>query len=379
VTLLEATEIAGGSSGKAGGLVAEWATPKCLAPLSFQQHAELAKLHGGDKLWGHRFVYCAEVELEAHDLDRADEPGKKESASYPSGLNWLAPGVLKSYEEIGKPKNSAQVNPYMYTTAMARLAEEKGARVIIGNATRINYSSDGKAVESVDYVQDGEKEQLSATDIIVAAGPWTPRVLAEVTLLTPRGHSVVVKPTKDMSPYVLFPTITAAEDSGLDGVISPELYPRPGDAMYDFDTVYTSSPDDYEVDLPSGTGDVLVDEQKCEDVWTAVKSVSQEIHDGEILRRQACYKPQIREHEDGEEVGPMVGPMDVRGLWLATGHDEWGMSNAPGTGLIMSEMVFEGRAHSTDAQSLDPKHLLKPPKGVEQRGWDQGLLNGERG
>ncbi|KAK4693938.1 hypothetical protein P7C71_g3554, partial [Lecanoromycetidae sp. Uapishka_2] len=72
----------------------------------------------------------------------------------------------------------------------------------------------------------------------------------------------------------------------------------------------------------------------------------------------ACYKPQIRLHNDGEEVGPMVGSTGIKGLWLATGHDEWGISNAPGTGLVMSEMIFEGVARSADCESLDPKHFL---------------------
>ena len=67
VVILEATKIAGGSSGKAGGLLAESATPKCLAPLSFKTHLELAKKHGGDKIWGHRSVYYADVALQAQD------------------------------------------------------------------------------------------------------------------------------------------------------------------------------------------------------------------------------------------------------------------------------------------------------------------------
>ena len=54
----------------------------------------------------------------------------------------------------------------------------------------------------------------------------------------------------------------------------------------------------------------------------------------------------------------MVGPTGIKGLWLATGHDEWGIQNAPGTGLIMSEMIFEGAAHSANCDSLDPKHFL---------------------
>ena len=346
--------------------MAEWATPKCLAPLSFRTHAELAKTHGGDKIWGHRFVHCAEVELEAHNLDSTQLDDSEASAKRPKALDWLAPGVLKTYSEVGNPANTAQVNPYMYTRNMARLAEERGAAIVIGNATKINFSSDGKNVESVDFAQDGSSKQMPVTDVVVAAGPWTPQLLANVSLLAPRGHSVIVKPIRDISPYVLFPEITPAKGSGIKHIISPEIYPRPSDALYDFDTVYASGPDDYEVDLPTGTGDVEVDNQKCDAIWSALKSVSQEVHDGSILVEQACYKPQIRKHQDGEEVGPMIGPMGIRGLWLATGHDEWGMSNAPGTGLIMSEMIFEGQAHSADVDSLDPKHFVKAPAETAQ-------------
>ena len=55
----------------------------------------------------------------------------------------------------------------------------------------------------------------------------------------------------------------------------------------------------------------------------------------------------------------MVGPTGIEGLWLATGHDEWGMQNSAGTGLVISEMIFEGKAHSANCESLDPKHFLE--------------------
>ncbi|RMZ15443.1 hypothetical protein D0862_01674 [Hortaea werneckii] len=355
ITLLEATSIAGGSSGKAGGLVAEWATPSCLAPLSFKKHAELAETHGGDRLWGHRYVHCAEVALEARNLSNASDPTGPE-------IDWLAPGVLKSYTEIGNLSNSAQVNPFLYTTNMARLAAEKGAQVIIGQATDIRYSTgDDTSVTSVDYTtQNGSAESLEATDVIVAAGPWTPRLLPQVQLQAPRGHSVVIKPTSPISPHVLFPTIAPAADSGLKDLISPEIYPRPADALYDFETVYSAGPDDYEAPLPPNTGEVAVDPHKCDNITQALSSVSPPLRDGQVLARQACYKPQIRAHEDGEEVGPMVGLLPgMRGIWLATGHDEWGMSNSAGTGVVMSEMVFEGEAKSAEVGSLDPGHFVR--------------------
>ena len=352
VTVLEANQIAGGSSGKSGGLLARWATPKCLAPLSFKTHGELAEKHAGDKIRGHRYVYCAEVDLETHNLDAA-------STQKPSALDWIVPHSLKSYNEIGTPSDSAQVNSYLYTTNVAKLAVEQGAKVIIGRATNINYSPDNKSIASVSYSANGETTDLEATDIIIAAGPWMTDLFPRAALLTPRGHSIIIKPSDSLSPYVLFTNVERGLDGTVEEPISPEIYPRPPDTLHNFDTAYSSGPDDYDVPLPRSANEVQVDDARCEDVWNALKGVSQQLHGGQVITRQACYKPQIRQHEENEEVGPMVGPTGIGGLWLATGHDEWGMQNSAGTGLVMSEMLFEGEAHSADCESLDPKHFLK--------------------
>ncbi|KAK2602723.1 hypothetical protein N8I77_009231 [Diaporthe amygdali] len=61
VTLLEATSIASGASGKAGGLLALWAYPECLVPLSYRLHRELAEQHGGVEKWGYRRLGCGSI------------------------------------------------------------------------------------------------------------------------------------------------------------------------------------------------------------------------------------------------------------------------------------------------------------------------------
>ncbi|KAL9109053.1 MAG: hypothetical protein Q9227_006293 [Pyrenula ochraceoflavens] len=364
VTILEASLIAGGASGTSGGLLAEWATPKCLAPLSFKLHGDLAEKHGGEKLWGYRKVYCAEVDLQAQNVDASgiqtsSEKVNNGKSTHPSSLDWLLPGSLKSYKEIGNHNNTAQVDSCLYTTHLAQFAVEGGAKIIKGRATKINYSADLKRVVSVTYCAEGNTTDLEASDVLIAAGPWTPKIFPRAALLTPRGHSVVVQPSRNLSPHILFPHIKPAPGDTCDHLISPEIYPRPPDALLDFETAYSSGPDNYEVALPPSTEEVWVDYQRCEDVWNALKSVSQPIHDGKVIMRRACYKPQIRQHEDGEEVGPMVGPTGIEGLWIATGHDEWGMQNSAGTGLVISEMIVEGNAKSTDCEPLDPKHFLK--------------------
>jgi hypothetical protein len=48
-----------GASGKAGGLVANWAEPSELARVSFSEHVRLAAEFSGEERWGFRFVECA--------------------------------------------------------------------------------------------------------------------------------------------------------------------------------------------------------------------------------------------------------------------------------------------------------------------------------
>ena len=103
-------------------------------------------------------------------------------------------------------------------------------------------------------------------------------------------------------------------------------------------------------------------------------SISSPIRDGEIITRQACYKPQIRPHEEGEEVGPIVGPTGIEGVWLATGHDEWGIQNSAGTGLVLSEMILEGEAKSADCEALHPKHFLQEEATYKKTGLLQMIL-----
>lgn len=54
ITILESKRVAGGASGKAGGLLAQWAFPQQIVPLLFQLHQELATKYGGEQEWGYR-------------------------------------------------------------------------------------------------------------------------------------------------------------------------------------------------------------------------------------------------------------------------------------------------------------------------------------
>lgn len=373
ITILEASQIAGGASGKAGGLLALWAFPSNIVPLSYKLHAELAKEHDGKGRWGYREVNCGQLMAEGRPKRATGKEGSGDSAhgkgvslekrsekatatlkaaGIPEDLDWFDPKTLKGYEEMSDAGSTAQVHPYLFTTSMAKLAEEKGAKITLGSVTKIDHSSDQvKAVVYTDKAT-GASKTVQATDVIVSAGPWTSRVFPPAPIEALRAHSVVIRPTRPVSAYTLFTDITLPAHPEKPSrrappSVTPEIYARPDD------TVYICGEGDTIVPLPETTADVEVDESRCQDIIDASGSVSNELRDGEVTIRQACYLPNVATGR-----GPLIGKTGINGLYLATGHTCWGIQNAPGTGKLISEFVFEGQAKSANIGSLDPRKIL---------------------
>ncbi|KAJ5471148.1 hypothetical protein N7530_008505 [Penicillium desertorum] len=347
ITLIEASEIAGGASGKAGGMLAQWAFPSNLVGLSYKLHAELAKEHDGINRWGYREVNCGQLVKRS-----AAALSKLRSAKIPKDLDWIEPDLLRAYESMSGPGETAQVHPYLFTTSIAKLAQEKGANIILGQVTDIARSK--SSVESVTYIDNtsGETQSIAATDVLVAAGPWTKTILPEVPISAMRAHSVVIQPKRPVSAYCLFTNIEIPADFNPEKksrptVAAPEIYARPDD------TVYACGDGDRTVPLPKLSADVEVDQTRCQEIIDHVGSISDELRDGEVRTRQACYLPNC---DSG--AGPLVGLTDVKGLYIAAGHTCWGIQNAPGTGKLMSEFVFDGKAKSAKIGSLDPREFM---------------------
>lgn len=349
-------------------------------PLSYRLHAELAKEHGGDQRWGYRRIHCGQLTAKGRALGTGDSKnGKKENgdsvplqkrskqaigtlraAGIPKDLDWFAAESVKDYDEMGGPDTTAQVHPYQFTTAMAQLAEEKGAKIILGAVTTIHHPSN--AVHSVTYHDNetGQPRTIPATDVIIAAGPWTQSLYPPAPISALRAHSVTIRPARPVSAYALFTDITLPPSVGArtnETVrattphakrVTPEIYARPNNE------VYACGEGDTLVPLPKTTEDVETDEARCRDIVDYVGAISDELRDGEVMVRQACYLPNV----DAPGGGPLVGETGVKGLLLAAGHTCWGIQNGPGTGKLMSEFVFEGGAKSAKVGNLDPRRVL---------------------
>ncbi|KAH6509812.1 hypothetical protein HBI56_129970 [Parastagonospora nodorum] len=356
ITLLEATKIAGGASGKAGGLLGLWAYPPCIVPLSYKLHEELAEKHGGAERWGYRKVHVGQIDMygvlakQSKDVKKSEDSISLQkrtqsakallrAAGVPKDLDWVAAEGIQSYEEMGTPATTAQVHPYQFTTSMASLAEERGVKLILGSVTAINQSSG--AVTSVTYkFKDSEEEvTIPADTAILTTGPWTKSLWPTAPISGLRAHSVTIRPSRPVSPYCLFTSITTGTSTA-----TPEIYARPNAE------VYACGEGDTLIPLPALSSSVEVDQGRCEDIISQVSSISEELRDGEVTARQACYLPNV----EGRGGGPIVGETRVKGVFLGTGHTCWGIQNGPGTGRVLSEMVWEGKASSADVRSLAP-------------------------
>jgi glycine/D-amino acid oxidase-like deaminating enzyme len=71
-----------------------------------------------------------------------------------------------------------------------------------------------------------------------------------------------------------------------------------------------------------------------------------------IIARQCCFRPVT---QDGL---PLIGKVGGRErAYVATGHNVWGILNAPATGEALAELIADGAATTTDLAPFDPARL----------------------
>lgn len=358
ITLLEATKIAGGASGKAHGCVASWAAPPCLAALSWQLHTDLAKQYDGASRYGYRRVRSLYCDVNLQDALGTEPPADPTVSTQPqvetasAVPEWVYPGRLTTCTLRGNgPEGSAQLHPYYYTMTLADEAKVRGAEIIFGSATSIGYSEDGKSVKSVKYrLKDSqETHELLADYVIVAAGPWSPTVLPKIPIGGARNNSLLLRVPSDELVADLVSFNNVVPNSWFPRV---KLYPRPDN------TIHISAGTDHLAPLPPSTDLVQADKDICARIRKAAEFVSSSLQSRELLVEQACYRPVVTIPGRDRSEGPLLGLTAVSGLIVATGHDNWGIQNSPSTGKIVSELVFDGVVTSADISSLAPGDVV---------------------
>lgn len=479
ITILESKRVAGGASGKAGGLLASWAFPQQIVPLSFRLHQELSDEYDGENLWDYRRLTTVSLEADVEGLCKTDcdkrsgdgcscassctssssssssssassvsaktfgskvskkkninesssgceaeddEDGKSglffhsdsnlnslsmgprdrdpaeqhkfneaneyqpqsreltgetsddagllaaddmrtSNASFdetpgpsvplPADLNWIKKQLVRDWSSLGGTDSTAQVHPYKFTHfLLAKAMESNAVDLILGKVDQIKYNDAGSCcgisyTPTVDSdVAPSANPQKSvniddSSQVVLAMGPWTSKILPDCPISGLRAHSITIKPSHGtVSPYAIFTELKIAKNQ----YFSPEMYARK-------DEVYVCGEGDTLVDLPETSDAVEVVREKCDELYHYVSKLSKNLSSGHILKRQACYLPVLNVSTSS---GPLIGETNVDGLYVASGHSCWGINNAPATGKVMAELLFEGEAKSADISALDP-------------------------
>jgi glycine/D-amino acid oxidase-like deaminating enzyme len=332
VIVVERAGVANAASGKAGGFLArDWCSGSSLDALarrSFALHARLPDEVDGD--WGYRPM-SAYAGFVAPQHDR--------SRRMPSRLGWLADGVLIS-AQIGTTETTAIAHPAKFTTAIMQAAQKHGVELRRGQVTGVSLRAGGSVVRGVEV--DGSI--LEADAFVFAMGPWSIAAADWLRLPAVFGHlspSLVFDTGKEIPAEALF--LDYQDEDGTEHTV--EVFPRAdGSTLV---TAFSSTPS-----LPSNPADVAPDPHAIQLLQALCVRLSPAFSAARIIARQACFRPVTR---DGLPLIGKVPGMD--NAYVATGHNVWGILNAPATGEAMAELIVEGAARSVDLSPFDPSRL----------------------
>jgi glycine/D-amino acid oxidase-like deaminating enzyme len=308
VIVVERTEVAAAASGKAGGFLAlDWCagTPlDALARRSFGLHAALPGEIAGD--WG----YCRMTAYGGFVV-----PERDARRHVPAELDWLSDGVIIA-SRLGTTETTAIVHTRAFTTAMMSAAQGHGTELRRGRITGIVRRADGSTIRGVEV--DGGV--IEADAVVVAMGPWS--LMAAGWMVLPavfgqRSPSLVYDTGTDVSADALF---LDYHESG--GAVMVEVFPRA-----DGSTLLTAFSD--EVPLPLDPATVTPDPRAIDRLQAICERLSPMFGAEKIIARQACFRPVT---QDGL---PLIGRVpQIEGVYVATGHNVWGILNAPATAKL---------------------------------------------
>lgn len=413
ITILESKRVAGGASGKAGGLLALWAFPQQIVPLSFKLHQDLANEFGGGEIWGYRRLTTLSIEgdisdkaleavkgkegatssksslstmklssnkKESHNATSSDPSNSPASSSskrrsinknsiemdhgnatvpgapsLPQGLDWINQASVSEWNCLGDQSTTAQVHPYKFTTfILKKCLESEAVELVIGKVDDLLFDEETAECTGVSFSPSSTKHAYSE------AGIAKSDLYGDKIVLTMGPWTSKILPDCPISGLRAH-SITVKVDEEQKHEISPfaiftELrmnrnkFVSP--EMYARkDEIYVCGEGDTSVPIPETTDDVEIVTEKCDELFKTVGKLSDVLKSGKILKRQACYLPVL---DVPSSSGPLIGESNVESLYIASGHSCWGINNAPATGQLMSELLLEGKAHSCDISALDP-------------------------
>lgn len=383
VVLVEKGEIAGEQSGRNWGWISQMRSP-AEAPLHILSHSVWATLSdelNADLEWVQSGgMYLAEDEESFERLQRQavvmGELGMDVRALARDEVEALIPEIAGSWVGAYYNRNNGHADPVKTTTAFARAAQEYGVNVYTDCAAEHIEVSNG-AVSSVVT----ERGEIQTSVVVCAAGAWSAKLGRMVGLDLPQRK--VRATVARTSPVPVFTRINVwgggvAVRQRIDGSLMIA-----GDGSADYDVTLESFRH-LRMFLPTyfrdrrgirlHVGAELLKDMARSIPWSASKKHpfahtvgveprpnSKKVHDS--LRSLFKLYPHLEGTVQIERAWagyidvtpdrvPVLGEVpDVKGFLFATGFSGHGFALGPGVGVVMSELILDGKI-SVDVYGL---------------------------
>lgn len=342
VILVERTAIGAGASGRSLGAIQHPFDP-VLAPLyheSLTRYRALATTRESA-------LRLAERPAGLLLLNRDVTAAARQADRLRAGLPELAPELLDPDEVVRlepslrpgpagvRLETGYPIPPASATTAWAMLAEERGARTLVGaGATPVLVE------ERVVGVALDDATTISCGAVLVAAGPWAPE------LVDPSGAWKPIRSTYGVTLQLRLDGAAprhVVEEDEVDGINRAEAATER--AAMDRAVADEEPPSLFSIASAGGIstlGSTFLprepDPARIEPLL--VRRAAQflpAVEDAPIVARRMCARPQS---VDGR---PFIGAVaDVDGLYVCAGHGPWGISTGPASAAIAARAVLDG-------------------------------------
>ncbi len=350
VLLVEQTAIGAGASGRNLGALQHPFDP-VLAPLhadSIARYRALADsdadLSVGRAPAGLLLLNRDEAAAEAQAVRLAiSVPELEPELLSPADVHRLEPSLAAGPAAV-RLATGDPIPPAAATAAWAALAVEKGVDLVLGVAARPAVA-DGRATGAT--LADGRT--VSAGAVLVAAGPWTPR------LIDPDGGWAPIRPTYGVTVQL---RLSAApkhivEEDEVDSINvgRPEAATARAAASSVADT-----PSLFSLASAGGVSTLGSTFLPAEPDVAAVQSLLisraatwlPAIATAEVIGRRLCARPQSI---DGR---PFIGEVGAERLFVCAGHGPWGISTGPGSAAIVARAILDGTSPPGDLAASRP-------------------------
>ncbi|KAF2115873.1 FAD dependent oxidoreductase-like protein superfamily [Lophiotrema nucula] len=364
------------ASGLAGGyLAADWFAPSVasLGALSFKLHTKLAEKHNGRKTWGYSqstgisLSQDSETAIGGSGEDwlqdgtsRGQAAGAKPNIGA-DGPVWLKKSEGGSMEIISRDGSTAQIDPLRFCQFLLEECTKRGVQLHQpARAVSVSRDESGQ-LNGIRISKDGTETEIPCSRLAITAGAWSPKIFStlfpnsktRIPIAPLAGHSVLIKnpffkeEDVDETCHAVFATDTLG--------FSPELFSRIGGEVFLAGLNSTMLP------LPDNATDAVPRPEAIKQLKDCAAAMlgGVEGKELEITREALCFRPvtssgrPVVSRISDDRLGPGFKTKGGAGggVFLAAGHGAWGISQAPGTGLCLAELV-EGREPSANIKAL---------------------------